>query len=219
MALLATRLFCLLTGSLVVLYGQQLDVMLTIETSSGTEQAIGLLRPRAFQKGERAGVIGLSSRTTQVLQPLTEDRDALASAIQRAGIRVGVALGGVQLDTNWTINLAAAIGQACEELQQSKSSDRRRAVIVLFGSEDPGLRAHLESARASLSAVNARLYAVVIDRSTNQRANPLGTQVRVPHPFPVLTAQLMSELAAQSGGRIFRGAWDLKEILKEARKP
>jgi hypothetical protein len=130
-----------------------------------------------------------------------------------------VALGGVQLDTNWTINLAAAIGQACEELQQSKSSDRRRAVIVLFGSEDPGLRAHLESARASLSAVNARLYAVVIDRSTNQRANPLGTQVRVPHPFPVLTAQLMSELAAQSGGRIFRGAWDLKEILKEARKP
>jgi len=34
------------------------DVILTLETSPGTEQAIGLIRPRAFQQGDRAGVIG-----------------------------------------------------------------------------------------------------------------------------------------------------------------
>jgi hypothetical protein len=34
-----------------------------------------------------------------------------------------------------------------------------------------------------------------------------------------MTARLLSQLAQESGGRIFRRNWDLKEILAEARRP
>ena len=37
--------------------------------------------------------------------------------------------------------------------------------------------------------------------------------------FPVMTAQFLDQLANDSGGRVFRGAWDLKSILAAARKP
>lgn len=216
----AARLMgCFLLGSLSLLHGQPLDVMLTLETSPGTEQAIGLLRPRVLHPGDRAGVIGFTGGATHVLQPLTDDHEALASALQRAGIRVGVGLGGVQINSTWTVDLVAAIKQACQELRRSDLAERRRAVVVLFGSDDPQLRTHLEAVKAVLGAVNARLYAVVIDRSAGERESPPGRQVRIFQPFPGLTAQLMSELAEHSGGRLFRRGWDLKDILKELRKP
>ena len=34
-----------------------------------------------------------------------------------------------------------------------------------------------------------------------------------------MTTQLMARLAKESGGRIFKTNWDLKEILAAARKP
>ncbi len=212
-------MWCFLVGSLAVLSGQPVDVMLTLETSPGTEQAIGLLRPRVFQEGDRAGVIGFTNRATHVLQPLTEDHEALESALQRAGTRVGVGLGGVQINSTWTVDLVAPIKQACRELERSELSERRRAVVVLFGSDDPELRIHLEDVKVALGAANARLYAVVIDRSAGERGSPPGRQVRILQPFPGLTAQLMADLAKHSGGRIFRGGWDLKDILKELRHP
>jgi len=52
--------------------------MLVLETSPGTEQAIGLIQLRAFQEAGGAGAIGLG-RTAQVPQPLTDNRDQLAA--------------------------------------------------------------------------------------------------------------------------------------------
>lgn len=216
---LAARVACLLAGSLAQVHAQPVELMLTLETSPGTEQAIGLLNPRLLQKGDRAGVIGFNGRALRVLQPLTDDREALWSALQRAGVRVGVAVGGAQIDSTWTIDLAAAIQGACEELRRSELNESRRAVVVLFGTEDRELGSHLAAAKTALNAAHARLYAVAIDRSAAERASPPGRPVRTLHPFPALTAQLMSELAEYSGGLTFRGAWDLKEILKELRKP
>jgi hypothetical protein len=211
------RLFYFLAGSLGILSAQPVDVILTLETSPGTEQTIGLIRPRVFQQGDRAAVITFTNRAAQVLQPLTNDREALASALQRAGIRVGVGIGGVQINSNWTADIVGAIKQSCEELQRSEFSERKRAVVVLFGSEDPALRTNLETLKAALGAANARLYAVLVDRSAGERGTPPGRQVRVVQPFPASTAQLMAELAKDSGGRIFRGGWELKDILKELR--
>ncbi|MCU1258770.1 MAG: hypothetical protein JWO80_1655, partial [Bryobacterales bacterium] len=151
-------------------------------------------------------------------QSLTEDREALASALQRAGYRVGVALGGAQISSGWTVDLVTAIKQACEELKRNGRAENRRAAVVLFGSEDPGLRTQLDVLSSVLDATDARLYAVVIDRSGNDKAGPPGRVLPTLHPFPASTAQLMSELAEHSGGRIFRRAWDLKEILKDIRK-
>jgi hypothetical protein len=193
--------------------------MLTLETSAGTEQAIGLLNKPALQRGDHAGVIGVNGRNTRVLQSLTDDREALASALQRAGFRIGVGIGGAQIDASLTVDLVTSITKACEELKRSGLTESKRAVVVLFGSEDPELRSQLAVLKAVLTSTDTRLYAVVIDRSANERAIPPGRVVRTLHPFPALTAQLVSELAEYSGGRIFRSAWDLREILKEIRKP
>jgi hypothetical protein len=206
-----------------ILCGQPLDAVLVLEMSPGTEQAIGLIRTRALQEDDRAGVIGFS-RTAQVLQPLTEDRDKLDAALQRSGVRAGVAVGGLdrgRISSNGTVDLAGALSKACNEFGEHGSAERQRAVIVLFAGEDPNLSARLDTLQAALSAVSARLYAVVVQR-TNAFESPGTPRTGVspfPIPSPVITAQLMSQLTEESGGRIYKSNWGLKEILAAARKP
>ena len=76
------------------------------------------------------------------------------------------------------------------------------------GVEDPRLADNLDSLKALLAASEARLFAVAITR-VSERA----------YSLPVVTAQFLNQLAKDSGGQVFRGAWDLKSILAAARKP
>ncbi|MEX2264130.1 MAG: hypothetical protein WD696_19410 [Bryobacteraceae bacterium] len=210
------RLVCVSLLSLGVLCGQPLDSMLVLETSPGTEHTTGLIHPRAFEGAGRAGVIGFQ-RTARVLLPLTEDRDELADALQRAGVRVGVGMGGVQINSNLTVDLVAALKQACGEFGRDDSTERKRAVIVFFGSEDPNLSANLDTLKAALSGADARLYGIAVQRVAG-RETPVDRWTRT-YPFPAITARLMSELAEESGGKIFKSTWDLRKILAAARKP
>ena len=199
------------------LSGQALDVMFVLETSPGTEQTIGLIRSRDLKEADRAGVIGFM-KTAQVLQPLSQNREELATVLQRAGTRVTVGFGGRQGGlVNSTVDLAGAIRQACRELDQGDTAERKPVIIVFFTSEDPGLSARLDALRSSLRAARARLFAVVIQRVAAPEfpARP-GVES---YPFPAMTAQWVSQLASESGGRIFKRNWDLKGILTEARKP
>jgi hypothetical protein len=217
------RQACLLLLFLGGLCGQPLDAIFVLEMSPGTEQAIALIRTRALEEDDRAAVIGFS-RTAQVLQPLTEDRDKLDAALQRSGLRAGVAVGGPErgrISLNEMVDLAGALSKACNEFGERGSAERRRAVIVLFAGEDPNLSARLETLQAALSAVNARLYTVMVQR-TNAFERPGTPRIgpsSFPMPSPVITAQLMFQLTEESGGRIYKGGWDLKKILDAARKP
>jgi hypothetical protein len=217
------RLICISLVGFGVLYGQPLDTMLVLEMSPGTERAIDLIRPDVLHEDDRAGVIGFFN-SVYVLQPLTENRDALAAALQRVGVRVGIAIGGPdrrQIESNFTVELVAALKKACGEFGQRGASERQRAILVFFAGEDPVLTAHLDTLEAMLGAANARLYAVVVPR-INAPDVPKTTQTGEPIlsvPSPSLTAQLISQLAEKSGGRIFRRNWELKEILRLARRP
>ena len=203
----------------VHLWGQGLDVMFVLETSPGTEQQIGLIRPRDLKEGDRAGVIGYAS-SVNLLQPLTEDHEALAKALQRAGMRITVGLysgqspaggrrsPGVQAVQSATVDLSGALRQALSELGDRGSEVRKRVVIVLAANEDPTLGGNLDSLKALVAAGRTRLFAVAIT-VVSGRADS----------FPVMTAQFLDQLAKDSGGRVFRGAWDLKSILAVARKP
>jgi Mg-chelatase subunit ChlD len=193
----------LLAGTLAVAQSPPVEVMLVLETSPGTEQAIGLIRARAFQQADRAGVVTVNGRAVQVLQTPTGDHDAIDAALQRAGIRVTANVGRVQINGAMTVDLASAIQQACEQLRRGEFEKHRRGVVVLFGSEDPGLSTRLDGVKTALQAADARLYAALVDR---------GALV------PVLTAQLMKELAEGTGGKIYRRGWELKEVVKELRK-
>jgi hypothetical protein len=221
--MLLARLTCLLLLPIGVLCAQPLDVILVMEMSPGTEQAIGLIRERAFQEDDRAGVIGFI-RTAQLLQPLTDDRDKIATALQRSGTRGGVAVGGPdrgQIGMSGTVDLAGALIKACDELSEHGGSDRQRAIIVLFAGEDPNLSARLDTLQARLSGVGARLYAVMVQRinALETPGMPRTGASRFPMPSAVITPRLMSQLAEESGGRIYKGGWDLKKILQAARKP
>jgi hypothetical protein len=85
----AVRSLACLPLFLAHLWAQQLDVMFVLESSPGTEQQIGLIRPRDLKEGDRAGIIGYT-RSAYLLQSLTEDREALAKALQRAGMRITI---------------------------------------------------------------------------------------------------------------------------------
>jgi hypothetical protein len=195
---------------------QELDVMFVLETSPGTEQAIGLIQSKELKESDRAGVIGFRE-SVQLLQSLTQKRDALDTALQRAGTRIAVGLGsGRGGAMNFPVNVAGAVQDACNEFGGG-DSDRKRVIILLFASEDRSLGARLESVRAALGAAKARLYVVVIQRvpAPELPARPTIDN----YPFPVITVQLLSQITADSGGRIYRRAWDLKSTLAAARKP
>ncbi len=214
----AVRSLACLTLFCAHLWSQGLDVMFVLETSPGTEQQIGLIRPRDLKPGDRAGVIGYT-RSVQMLQSLTEDHEALAKALQRAGMRITVGIGRspadgrgslpeVQAVQGATVDLSGALRQALRELGDRCSEVRKRVVIVLDAGEDPTLGDNLDSLKALMAAGRTRLFAVAIT-VVSGRVNS----------FPVITAQYLDPLAKGSGGRVFRGAWDLKSILAAARTP
>lgn len=198
------------------LVAQDVDAMFVLETTPGTEQAIGLLRPRELKEADRAAVIGFF-KTAQVLQSLTDDRDLLGRALRQAGTRVAVGLGGAIPDNfATTVDLGSAIRMACREFGANESTERHRAVIVLFANEDPSLGTSLSSIADALDRAEARLFAVPIQRAPAPGNS--GRRTLSSYPFPAATANILSALAKNSGGRVFRRNWDLKEILTDARK-
>ena len=220
---LTARLACALLISLGSLCAQPLDVMLVLETSLGTERTTGLIHPRVLREDDRAGLIGFH-RTAVLLQPLTADREELAAALQRSGARAGIIVGGrgsEPLNSNPAVDLVAALKEACREFGRLESNERKRAVVVFFAGEDPNLTAQLVALGTALSMANARLYGVVVQRvdAPGPPGIPRTGPAQLPAPAPLMTARLLSQLAEESGGRIFRRNWDLKEILAEARKP
>ncbi len=201
------------------IWAQGLDVMFVLETSPGTEQQIGLIRPRDLKEGDRAGVI-VFTRTVQLVQPLTENREDLAKALQLAGIRISI---GVQRTVktfprpsnepvsgsqDGTVDLYGALRQACREFGDAGPEGPKHVIIVLAASEDPRLGGNLDSLKSLLAVSKARLFAIAITRGSERD-----------YSFPVMTAQFLNQLAKDSGGRMFRGPWDLKSILAAARKP
>jgi hypothetical protein len=139
-------------------------------------------------------------------------------------VRAGAAIGAPasrQIQSNFTVDLVDALRKACSEFSRRSASDRRRAILVFFAGEDPNLTSHLDALETTLDAVNARLYAVVVPRISAPDV-PKTTQSGAPvlsAPSPLMTVQLISQLAETSGGRIFRRNWDAKEILRLARRP
>jgi len=187
-------------------WAQGLDVMFVLETSPGTEQQIGLIRARDLKEGDRAGVIGYA-RSVYLLQALTEDRQALARALQQAGTRISIGA-HFQAVPRATVDLSGALRQAFHEFGDAGSEERKRAVVVLVANEDPTLGGNLDSLETLARASRARIFAVAITGVSGRS-----------YSFPVMTAQFLNQLAKDSGGRVFRGGWDLKSILAAARKP
>ena len=115
---------------------------------------------------------------------------------------------GVQAVQGDTVDLSGALRQALRELGDRGSEVRKPVVIVLAANEDPTLGGNLDSLKALVAASRTRVFAVAIAVGSGRG-----------YSFPVMTAQFLDQLAKDSGGQVFRGAWDLKYILAAARKP
>jgi hypothetical protein len=208
-----------------ILSAAPLDTVLVLETAPGTEQPIGLIQPKHFAEGDRAAVV-VFRRSSEVILPLTADREELARALQQAGTRVNVAVSGVPIDGNPTAGLAAAIRKGCAEFGPAAAGTPKRAIVVVFASEDPGFSASADALRSTVKAANARLYAVIVPRSdardTPYDVRPGPARYPVPitgvTPYPAVTARLISKLAKDTGGKAFTGGWSFRDILTAARK-
>jgi len=200
------RLLACLPLFLADIWAQGLDVMFVLETFPGTEQQIGLIRPRDLKENDRAGVIGFT-RSVQLLQPLTYDRQDLAKALQRAGTRISIGV-HFQATPGGSVDISGALRQAISEFGDRSPEGRKRLIVALVASRDPGLAGNLESLKALLAASEVRLFAVAITLVSGRA-----------YSSPGITAEFLNQLAKSSGGRVFRGGWDLKSILAMARKP
>ena len=163
-------------------------------------------------------------RTAHLLQPLTEDRDDLAEALQRAGSRAGVVMGGrgqARVYSQRTVDLVDALKKAGSELGQRGSTDRTRVIVVFFAGDDPNLSLHRDALRTMLRSADARLFAVVVPRIEEPEFSPVPQtgRRRFPSPSPVMTTRLLSRLAKDSGGRLFERNWNLRKILSMAGSP
>src|SRR5262249_17381132 len=105
----------------------------------------------------------------------------------------------------------------CREFGEDESEGRKRVIIVFFTSEDPALSAHLDSLKLSLRSARARLFAIAIQRVAPPEF-PARPDTRS-YPYPAMTAQVLSRIAADTGGKLFQRGWNLKDILRETRKP
>lgn len=195
--------------------------MIVIETTYGLEQSVGLMHPKALKPGDRAGVVAINQRSSQTLQTLTDNRDDVASALRMAASRVAIGFGGAPIDAVVSVDVAQGIEQSAHQLvERGGAGGRRRAILVVFGTDDPNVSSRITSLRSILSSAKARLYVAVIDRTASRPPGlPPGTIVYRHPVYPVTTAQLLEELAKDTGGLIYRRGWDLKEVLKEMRKP
>jgi hypothetical protein len=208
------------------LQAQPLDLVFTLETTPGTEQATGLIRPSELGDHDRAGIVAFH-RSAEPALALTADKERLRRKLEEVGAYVGVAVGindGAPLNRSFTVNLAEAIGKAGTELSSSPS-DRRRAILVFYAGEDPSLAAHMDSLETMLESNNIRLYGVLVFR-TDMTGPPGMPSIgrpggRRPEPIqsPIVTTRLLSRLAKRSGGKVFETNWRLLKILESARRP
>jgi hypothetical protein len=150
------------------------------------------------------------------LLPLTDDKKKVVDGLHRASLRVGGTIGNISIAQLAPQDLVGAISGACEQFRESPARSNRKVIIVVFAGEDRALPAAARRLKAQIDAVQAKLFAILVTRTPvlPQSAPPFGG---VPVMIaPVLTTEALADLAKQSGGRIYRQAWDLKEVLKEA---
>jgi len=150
------------------------------------------------------------------LLPLTEDRKKVGDALHRASLRVGATVGNVSIAQIPPLDLAGAISEACGQLREAPERPNRRTIIVMFAGEDRALPAAVQRLRTQIDAVQAKLFAILVTRPPAQPRSPSSLGGVPPLLTPVLTTEALADLAKQSGGRIYRQGWDLKEVLKEA---
>jgi hypothetical protein len=194
---------------------QTLDVILVLDASAGTEHATDRIRARSFGKDMRVGIVNAQA-PARVLLPLTEDRQKVDDALRKAGVRVGGSFGRVAVTQGWKLELARGLSEACRQFRDS-ASDASRAIIIVFAGEDPELPAALDRLERELQESRARLFAVAVARSTSSPSP--GRPNKSEFPFPAGTARILADLAEASGGRVYRGAWDIGDILREAVRP
>lgn len=114
------------------------DIVFVLEDAPGTEQSIGLLNRRAFEKDDRVGVVTVTPGRVRTLQPLTTDRELLARSIQKAATRIGIGFGGDVMAQPGNASLSIALETAAEELGNHATAPRR-AILLLFIGQDPDL--------------------------------------------------------------------------------
>lgn len=203
------------------LAAQPVEVVLVLDTSPGTEQSTDRIRPKTFGADDRVGVVGATA-PSRLLLGLTEDKKRLADSLQRAGIRLGGAVGGISVAQNSTLDLVGAISVACEQFRETTERPNVRAIIVLFAGEDRALPMAAQRLQAKLDAVHAKLIAIQITRTPVNLGQSRSTRTIPGGPVPttpLLTTETLADLAHGSGGRIYRQAWEFKEVLKEAMRP
>jgi hypothetical protein len=194
---------------------QSLDVMLILDTSPGTEQATDRIRAKSFGESDRVGVVG-AVPPVRLLLPLTDDRKKVGDALHRASLRIGATVGNVSIAQIPPLDLAGAISEACGQLREAPERPNRKVIVVMFAGEDRALPAAVRRLRAQIDVVQARLFAILVTRSAVQPRSPASLGGLPPLLAPVLTTEALADLAHQSGGRIYRQGWDLKEVLTEA---
>lgn len=191
------------------------DIVLVLETGAGMERYLAPIRVPVIPAGDRVALMTLGGKP-RLRQKFTSDQTVLDGAIGRAtvaGIHVGP-WSGIRTEAP----VYKAITAACKLFDTAPPG--KRAVIILFGSED---RAPSGEAVRAVAAAHASVYPVAVSKVGppdwgDKARTPPTVPGRMPGqpgllPLPEATLKTLTELARVSGGEAFTGRFDLPKLI------
>lgn len=194
-----------------------IDAVVLIEESPRTRiQRIEI----RFTEGDRMAIMTFNSRTHLKLR-FTDNPAQIARAIHAPWL--GVSMFSTKADPH--IHVLDAIAKANALFSETPAPERRRAVILLFSSEDENSKSNIDQLHAALVKTGTKLALAAIDGETPISDDEKLSQAPVPrpgppqirvtrYPIPDRTMELLRPLTTYTQ----RNSWNLDKLLDSIRQ-
>lgn len=187
-----------------------LDLVLLVENTPGMQSSFSPADVQQLRSDDRTAVMSFSTKT-RVIQPFTNDEKKVQAALRRS---VTHGFGPTWPPRSPKALVFRALRDAAREFQSLPfDATRRRAVILIFGTDDESQAPSLDELKREFAAAQIHLYAIAVRRHDFAHAghSRIETPPTIPGrtppvptdraPLPLLTLRVLRQLADASGGQ------------------
>jgi len=187
-----------------------LDLMLLLENSPGMQSGFSPADLQQLRSGDHTAVMTFSTKT-RLIQPFTNDQNKIQAALRRS-VPHGFGPTGPHRPPKALVY--GALREAAREFQSLPAdATRRRAVVLIFGTDDESQTPSLDELKSDFAMAQIRLYAIAVRRHdfAHARDSRIETPPTIPGrtppvptdraPLPLATLRVLRQLADASGGQ------------------
>lgn len=185
-----------------------LDLMLLVEGSPGMQSSFSPADLQQLRSDDHAALMAFSTKT-RLIQPFTNDQNKIRAALHRSVTH--------SFGPTWPRSPKAlvyrALRDAAREFQNLPADPtRRRAVVLIFATDDESQAPSLDELKREFAAPQIRLYVIAVRKYdfAHARDSRIETPPTIPGrtppaptdraPLPLSTLRVLRQLADASGG-------------------